>query len=276
MIDAQTKYVAIFGNPVSHSLSPKMHNAAFNDCGLNMAYLAFRVEEAADAARAMRRLGILGASITVPHKETIMPHLDDLDEVSREIGAVNTVFAQDRGLVGYNTDWLGAVRALEQVTSLSGKSCLIFGAGGAARAAVYGLQRKGVEVLLTNRSEARGRRLAAEMKCSFVNWQSWGQLQVELVINATPVGTSASEEQTLVPRHWLQAGMVVMDMVYRPRKTRLLRYAEAADCLCVSGLDMLLYQGAAQFQIWTGINAPVEVMRKTLIESLQDEENQDH
>jgi len=276
MIDAQTKYVAIFGDPISHSLSPQMHNAAFNHLGLNMAYLAFKVEQAADAATAMRRLGIFGASITVPHKESIIPHLDGLDEMSRAIGAVNTVFAQEGRLLGYNTDWLGVVRAVEQVTDLAGKSCLILGAGGAARAAIYGLQRKSVEVLLMNRNEARSRSLAAKMNCSFVNWQSWGQIDVGLVINATPAGMSTKGDQSLVPRHWLQAGMVVMDMVYYPVETRLLRDAKAAGCLCVSGLDMLLYQGTAQFEIWTGKEAPVEVMRQTLMESLEDETDKDH
>jgi shikimate dehydrogenase len=256
MIDAQTKYVAIFGNPVYHSLSPQMHNAAFNHLGLNMAYLAFGVEEAVDAATAMRTLDILGASITVPHKEAIMPHLDDFDEMSRAIGAVNTVLVQEGRLMGYNTDWLGVVRALGQVTDLPGKSCLVLGAGGAARAAIYGLQRESVKVFLMNRSEARGRRLSDEMNCTFVNWQSWDQLDMELVIN-----------------HWLQSGMVAMDMVYRPLNTKLLRDAEAAGCLCVYGLDMLLYQGTAQFEIWTGKEAPVEVMRQALIESLENEAN---
>ncbi len=265
MIDAQTKYVAIFGNPVSHSLSPQMHNAAFKHLGLNMAYLAFRVEEAADAATTMRAVGLLGASITVPHKEAIISHLDGVDEMSRTIGAVNTVFAQEGRLVGYNTDWLGVVSALEQVTNLQGKSCLILGAGGAARAAIYGLERKRVQVFLMNRDEARGRSLAAEMNCSFVNWQYWDQLAVELVINATTIGR---EDQSLVPEDWLQSGMVVLDMVYRPVRTKLLRDAAAADCLCVSGLDMLLYQGTAQFEIWTGKEPPIEVMRQALIESL--------
>jgi shikimate dehydrogenase len=273
MIDAQTKYAAIFGNPVCHSLSPQMHNAAFNHLGLNMAYLAFGVEEAVDAATAMRTLDILGASITVPHKEAIMPHLDDFDEMSRAIGAVNTVLAQEGRLMGYNTDWLGVVRALGQVTDLPGKSCLVLGAGGAARAAIYGLQKETVKVFLMNRSEARGRRLSDEMNCTFVNWQSWDQLDMELVINATTVGMSAKGGQNLVPEHWLQSGMVAMDMVYRPLNTKLLRDAEAAGCLCVYGLDMLLYQGTAQFEIWTGKEAPVEVMRQALIESLENEAN---
>ena len=147
---------------------------------------------------------------------------------------------------------------------------VVLGAGGAARAAVYGLQRKNVKVFMMNRSEARGRSLADQMSCAFINWQAWDQLDVDLLINATTVG---GEDQSLVPEQWLQSGMVVLDMVYRPLKTKLLRDAEAADCLCVSGLDMLLYQGTAQFEIWTSKQPPVEVMRQALIESLEDEAN---
>ncbi len=276
MINAQTVYVVLFGNPVAHSLSPQMHNAAFQHLGLNMVYLAFKVEEAVEAAAVMRTLGFQGASITVPHKQAIIPHLDEVDEMGRAIGAVNTVFAQDGRLMGYNTDWLGVVRALEQVTELRGKRCLILGAGGAARAAIYGLQSRGAQVFVMNRNEERGHRLAAEMDCTSVDWQSWDRLDVELVINATPVGMSPKPDQSLVPKHWLQGRTAVLDMVYRPLKTKLLREAEAAQCLCVSGLDMLLYQGAAQFEIWTGKKAPVDIMRRALIEPLEDEADQDH
>lgn len=271
MIDAQTVYVAIFGNPVAHSLSPQMHNAAFSHLGLNMAYLAFKVDEAADAVAAIRTLGLRGASITVPHKERIMGHLNEVDETSRAIGAVNTVLSQGGRLFGSNTDWLGVVQALEQVTELRGKRCLVLGAGGAARAAIYGLQRKDIRVFLINRNETRGRHLAAEMNCTYVQQQSWDQISADIVVNATTVGMSATRDQSLVPAHWLQDGMVILDMVYRPVETRLLKDAKAAGCVCISGLDMLLYQGVAQFELWTGKAAPVEVMRGALIEALKNE-----
>jgi shikimate dehydrogenase len=274
MIDGQTVYIAIFGDPVAHSLSPQMHNAALKHLGLNMAYVAFKVEAAIDAAAAMRALGFKGASITVPHKEAIIPHLDEVDEIGQTIGAVNTVFAQDGKLLGSNTDWLGVVRALEKVTELKGKRCLILGAGGAARAAIYGLQSRGVQVFLMNRNQERGRQLAAEMNCTSAEWQSWNRLDVDMVMNATSVGMSPKRDQSLVPSNWLRAGMVVLDMVYRPLKTRLLRDANSAHCHCVSGLEMLLYQGAAQFEIWTGRKAPVETMRRALIEPLEDEADQ--
>jgi len=267
MIDAQTEYVAIFGNPVAHSLSPQMHNAAFSHLGLNMAYLAFRVDEAGEAASAIRKLGFLGASITVPHKEKIVPHLDEVDEIGRTIGAVNTILSRDGRLYGTNTDWLGVVQPLEQLTELGGKRVLILGAGGAARSAVYGLQRKDTQVFIMNRSEARGQKLATEMNCTFVPWQAWDQFRADLVVNATTVGMSATKDQSLVPAHWLRDGMVILDMVYRPLKTRLLQDAERAGCGCVSGLEMLLFQGVAQFEIWTGKAAPVEVMRRALEEA---------
>ena len=271
MIDAQTTYVAIFGNPIAHSLSPQMHNAAFNHLDLNLAFLAFKVNKAAEAAVAIRTLGLRGASITIPHKEAIMEHLDEVDNVGLAIGAVNTVVAREGRLLGSNTDWLGVVKALEQVTELGGKRCLVLGAGGAARAAIFGLQNRGVEVRLTNRNQERGRSLAAEMNCAFMEWQSWDRLDIELLVNATPVGMSATRDQSLISAQQLKKSMVVLDMVYRPLETRLLKDAAMAGSICVSGLEMLLHQGVAQFEIWTGQEAPVEVMRQALVESLGNE-----
>ncbi|UCG13418.1 MAG: shikimate dehydrogenase [Deltaproteobacteria bacterium] len=274
MIDARTGCVAIFGNPVNHSLSPQMHNAAFKHLDLNMVYLAFRVIQVTDIATAMRTLGLRGASITVPHKEAIVGHLDEIDEISQAIGAVNTVSNLEGRLLGYNTDWLGVVRAFEHVTELEGKCCLVLGSGGAARAAIHGLQRSGVKVLLMNRNEVRGRRLATEMNCTFSHWQSWTALEADLVINATPVGMSPHIDRSVVPPQWFRPGMVVMDMVYRPQKTRFLRDAEAAGCAGISGLEMLLYQGAAQLEIWTGREAPVKIMRRALMDAFGNEANQ--
>lgn len=271
MINAQTAYVAIFGNPIAHSLSPQMHNAAFNHLGLNLAFLAFKANRAEEAAVAIRTLGLRGASITIPHKEAIIGHLDEVDDVGRAIGAVNTVVAQEGRLLGSNTDWLGVVRALEQVTELGGKRCLVLGAGGAARAAIFGLQNRGAEVFLMNRNQERGHSLAKEMNCTFVERQSWDGLEIELLVNATPVGMSATRDQSLISAQQLKGGMVVLDMVYRPLETRLLIDAATAGSICVSGLEMLLHQGVAQFEIWTGEEAPVEVMRQALVESLANE-----
>jgi shikimate dehydrogenase len=200
-----------------------------------------------------------------------MEHLDEVDDVGQAIGAVNTVVAREGRLLGSNTDWLGVVRALEQVTELGGKRCLVLGAGGAARAAIFGLQKRGAEVCLMNRNQERGRNLAAEMNCIFVEWQSWDGLEIEILINATPVGMSATRDQSLISAQQLKESMVVLDMVYRPLETRLLKDAVAAGSICVSGMEMLLQQGVAQFEIWTGQKAPVEVMRQALVESLANE-----
>ena len=167
------------------------------------------------------------------------------------------------------------MRALEQVTDLQGKRCLVLGAGGGSRAAIYGLQERGVKVFVMNRNEARGRNLAAQMNCTFVDWESWERLDTDFVINATSVGMTPTQGRSLVPRSWLKPGIVVLDMVYRPRETKLLRDAKIAGCFCVSGLEMLLYQGAAQFEIWTGSRPPVEVMREALVEALGHEEDRD-
>jgi shikimate dehydrogenase len=271
MINGQTEYVAIFGNPVAHSLSPQMHNAAFSHLGLNIAYLAFRVDAAGEAATAIRKLGLRGASITVPHKEKIIAHLDEVDEIGRNIGAINTILAREGRLYGSNTDWLGVIQPLEQLTELRGKRALILGAGGAARSAIYGLQSKETQVFLMNRNKARGQKLAAEMNCTFVPWQAWDEFRADLVVNATTVGMSATLKQSLVPAHWLRQRMVVLDMVYRPLRTKLLKDAERAGCGCVSGLEMLLYQGVAQFELWTGQAAPVDVMRRALKEAADNE-----
>jgi shikimate dehydrogenase len=200
-----------------------------------------------------------------------MEHLDEVDELGRAIGAINTVVAREGRLLGSNTDWLGVVRALEQVTELGGKRCLVLGAGGAARAAIFGLQKRGAEVCLMNRNHERGRNLAAEMNCTFVDWQSWDRLEIELLVNATPVGMSATREQSLISTQQLKESMVVLDMVYRPLQTRLLKDAGRVGSICVSGLEMLLHQGVAQFEIWTGREAPVEVMRQALVTSLANE-----
>jgi shikimate dehydrogenase len=276
MIDARTGCVALFGAPVAHSLSPQMHNAAFAHLGLNLVYLAFEVGAAAQAAEVMRAVALRGASITVPHKEAIVAHLDEVDEVARAIGAVNTVAVEQGRLLGCNTDWLGMVQSLEQATALPERRCLVLGAGGAARAAVYALKRRGARVLVSNRTEARGLRLAEAMACDFLQWPPWGRNDVEVLINATTVGMWPAHDRSPVPAEWLRPGMVVLDLVYRPRKTRLLLDAETRGCRAVSGLEMLLFQGAAQLEIWTGRQAPVEVMRAALLEALEHETDQDH
>lgn len=270
-INGKTKVYGIIGNPVSHSMSPLMHNTAFQAEGENRVYIPLPVEDVAQGLAGMRGLGLYGASVTIPHKEAVMELLDVIDPVARKIGAVNTLHVveteQGRQLHGSNTDWLGANRALTDHIDLAGKKAVVLGAGGSARAIGFGLLETGAHVVLASRTESRGRSLADELGCSWYSLDELPGLAGDIMVNATSVGMSPEEDRTLATRETLGSYKVVMDIVYAPLRTRLLREAETAGCTVVNGLEMLLYQGVAQYELWTGRNAPVEVMRRVLLEA---------
>ena len=270
-----TKIFGILGNPVHHSKSPIMHNLAFQHCGINAVYLPFHAVDIQQAVAGLRGLSIAGVSVTIPHKESIMPLLDEIDPVAQKIGAVNTVEAIDIDgkitLKGSNTDWIGANRALEQVVSLHGKDVLLLGAGGSARAIGFGLQEAGATVILCSRTEPRGRALATELDCKWISLTDITEgdtlPDVSVVINATSVGMN--EDKSLVTASQLQGVEVVMDIVYAPLETRLLKNGKEAGCKTISGIDMLLYQGVEQFETWQKRPAPVEEMRKALYKEVE-------
>ncbi len=268
-INGQTKVYGIIGNPVDHSLSPAMHNAAFAALGENRVYLPFPVQDVEMALVAMKALDIQGASVTIPHKQAVIPFLDRIDAVAGKIGAVNTVILRTedgrRLLCGSNTDWLGANRALEKEIELRGARVVLLGAGGSARAIGFGLREAGAVVLLCSRTEAKGRGLAAELGCPWYPLAGLAGLQGDALVNATSVGMVPHADVSLVPFPLLRTFRAVMDIVYAPLQTRLLREAGEAGCRTVSGLEMLLLQGVAQFELWTGRRAPVEVMREALL-----------
>ncbi len=263
-INGKTLLYGILGNPVAHSLSPAMHNAALTASGIDAVYLPFPAPDIADAITGIRGLGVQGVSVTIPHKEAVMELLDNIDPVAVKIGAVNTVINTDGVLTGLNTDWLGATRALEEKINLSGAKVVILGAGGSARAIGFGLRERGAEFVLCSRTESRGRALADELGCSWTSLEDTAQLQGDIVINATSVGMSPHIDKSPLPEGIVTRFKVVMDIVYAPRKTRLLQEAEANGCIIINGLEMLLYQGVAQFELWTGNIAPVVVMRDAL------------
>jgi shikimate dehydrogenase len=252
---------AVFGNPVVHSLSPVMHNAAFGATGFNGVYAAIRVKDIRLAVAGLRSLGLSGASITLPHKETVMTCLDYIEPCARRIRAVNTIVNQDGTLKGFNTDGAGALQALEEKTSLAGRQVAVIGAGGTARAIAYVVLSAGGRVCLFNRSQPKGEALAAELGAAFKPLSEFTADRCEILVNTTPVGMAPQAEQSPIAAQALRPGMVVMDVVYHPLKTRLLREAEAAGCVIIDGLTMLVYQGARQFELWTGLPAPVEIMR---------------
>jgi shikimate dehydrogenase len=267
-INGKTVLYGILGNPVTHSLSPAMHNAALAASTIDAVYLPFHAPDIAAAVTGIRGLGVQGVSVTIPHKETVMELLDSIDPVAEKIGAVNTIMNQNGVLKGLNTDWLGATSALEEEIDLSGATAVILGAGGSARAIGFGLLERGADFVLCSRTESRGRALADELGCPWITLNATEQLAGDILINATSVGMVPHIENSPLPEGIVKRFKVVMDIVYAPMKTRLLQEAEIEGCTIINGLEMLLYQGVAQFELWTGKTAPVSVMRQALTEAL--------
>lgn len=268
-VNAETSLFGVIGNPVSHSLSPVMHNSAFRHTGYNGVYLAFAVKELEKAIWGVRSLGIKGASVTIPHKVSVMAFLDEVDQMASDIGAVNTIVNRSGRLVGYNTDCLGAVRALKQVSEIRDKQVLMIGAGGAARAIGFGIQAEGGRLSIVNILEDEGKALARDLGTSYYHISEFGKMDYDILINATPVGMIPQTEEMPVAKDTLKEERVVMDIIYNPLKTRLLMEADKIGCRTVCGHDMFVYQGVAQFELWTGLTAPVDVMRKVVLEALE-------
>ncbi|MBV9948201.1 MAG: shikimate dehydrogenase [Myxococcales bacterium] len=263
--------IARLAGPVGRAL----HEAGYRALGLPFAYVPFAVEPArlGDAIRGMRALGIRGLGVSQPFKETVIALLDDLDPVARRIGAVNTIVNGDGTLVGHNTDWMGATRALEEVRPVSGARVLLVGAGGAARAIAFGLREKGARTAITNRDAARAERLAAEAGAQPVPWaETRSAARYDVVINATSAGQRSSEgerqsEASVVPESALAPGLVVFDIVYKPFETPLVRAARRRGATAIHGGRMLLFQAAAQFELYTGSPAPLPDMERALLEA---------
>jgi shikimate dehydrogenase len=259
-ISGYTKIFGILGRPVTHSLSPAMHNAAFRHLKINAVYVAFPVTDLAQAVAGLRGLAIGGVSVTIPFKEEIIPLIDALDPQAAQIGAVNTVVNRDGRLTGYNTDWLGAVTALKAQTNLTGRHVLILGAGGASRAIAYGIIQAGGRVTLTDVDMGRAAALVRDLGAAAIPLSALGDCPADILVNATPVGMAPDIEGIPIAPEFLSRFQVVMDIVYQPLQTRLLREAEHRGCATIDGLQMLIHQATAQFELWTGRQAPAEVM----------------
>jgi shikimate dehydrogenase len=268
VIDAQTRLYGIIGNPVRHSLSPIIHNGAFRRMGLNAAYLAFEVKNLEEAVSGIKGLGICGVSVTIPFKTAIIPFLDRLDEVARKIQAVNTIRNEGGKLIGYNTDWSGALGALEERVDLTGKRVLLLGAGGAARAIAFGLKERGCRVIIGNRSQEKAAALAKELGFVHRPLPFDGTPDADVLVNATSAGMSPHDEESPIPREALAQEMTVMDIVYKPLRTRLLREAKERGCRTIDGLEMLARQGAGQIEIWTGMKPEIKEIREDLRRAL--------
>lgn len=279
---SKTRLCTVIGDPIEHSLSPIMHNAAFKALHLNYVYLAFQVKrgELKTAVDWIRTIGIHGISVTLPHKVEIMKYIDSVDQLAKAIGAVNTIHNKDGKLLGYNTDGIGAFKALkEKVPNLHGRKVVILGAGGAARAIAFTLANEGVNLTILNRTGNNAIQLAKSLQTKFGSPVSGFKLEdrllrktlseADILINATQVGMSPKENETLVTRNFMNPNLAVFDVVYNPLKTRLLKEAEAAGATTIDGVNMLVYQGAEAFRIWTGHTPPIEVMRRAVIDKLR-------
>lgn len=264
MIDAHTELYGIIGNPVRHSLSPIIHNGVFRRMGLNAVYLAFEVNNLEEAMSGIRELGLRGVSVTLPFKTQILPYLDNIEDVAWKIRAVNTIVNEGGRMIGHNTDLHGALEALEEKVDLKGKRVILLGAGGAARAIGFGLKEKGCQVIIFNRSQNRAKSLAKELGCVHHPLSCFGEMNGDILVNATSVGMYPLDAESPIPKEILKEGMVVMDIVYRPLWTKLLREAEERGCLTIDGLEMLARQGAAQLEIWTGRRPEIDEIREDL------------
>ena len=277
-ISATTQFCGVIGNPVEHSLSPAIHNAAFQKLGLNFVYLAWKVEVIGDAVKGLRALGgFRGASVTIPHKVAVLPFLDEVESTARHIGAINTIVFEKGQLLGTNTDASGALRALKEGNApLGDEPVIILGSGGAARAIAFALAADaGIRRLhLLGIDEEERRKLAsdvmdrtsARVADAFLDEQALKTALAEarVLIHCTPIGMAPKTGISCVPAYLLHPDVTVMDIVYNPHETQLLADAKAAGCRTISGLDMFLYQAVGQFERWTGHSAPTQIMRSVL------------
>lgn len=268
----------VFGDPVEHSLSPEMHNAAFSELGMDSIYHAFRVDKksleyALNGANAM---GFGGVNITVPLKQEALKFVNT-DPLAFRIGAVNTIdFRNENAMIGYNTDGVGARRAIADAgVDIKNKKILILGAGGASRAICFQFANDGADLIIANRTESKAVELAEDVK-SVGNAKGTGFSNLEelvaesdILINTTTVGMHPNTKDTIITKEQMHSGLVVFDIVYNPLETRLLKEAKSAGAIPVNGLMMFVYQGAEAFKIWTGENPPIEVMKNTVLEELK-------
>ena len=284
-ISGKTKLVGVMGDPIEHSVSPAMQNMAFMAMDLDYAYVPFKVRKAdlGTAVYAVRALNIRGLNVTIPHKVEIIPLLDDIDPLAREIGAVNVLVNNDGILKGYNTDAEGFLHVLlEHGVEPEDKNVVILGAGGAARAISFTLAGRGANLIILNRTPANAAKCAADV--SNATGQTVEVLTLDaknlsdamerghILVNTTSVGMVPEKNDSLVSSNLIRPHFIVVDIVYNPYKTRLLAEAEKAGARTINGLEMLIWQGALAFEKWTGKKAPLNVMRKGATQALKSYE----
>ena len=269
-VDAATKVYGVAGNPIRNSLSPIMMNTAFRRETVNAVYLALQTNRLSDLLKLVHEIPIQGASITMPLKEEIVPHLEQTDPLSARIGAVNTIRLLDGKLYGFNTDVAGILIPLEKRIALRGAKVLVLGAGGAARAAVFGLRERGAEVFILNRTAATAQKLARQSGSKTIKKDALAKTQFDIVINATPVGMAGNKAQSILEAKDLNTRLV-FDLVYNPLETPLIHLARQQGIPFITGIEMFVQQGARQFEIFTGKPAPEEEMFRVVLHALRQQ-----
>ena len=283
----QDKHSAIYGligNPVSHSISPIIHNTLFKEMNINGIYVPFKVDNIGDFMKEFRGLDVKGYSVTIPHKESVVNHLDAIDPIAKKIGAVNTIVNKDGQLVGFNTDCEAAIKVLEGVNQLCsrgerpfaptkdvhlrGKKVTLIGAGGVARAIAFGLKERQAQLTIINRNHERAQSLARDVGCLARKFDDPQAPDTDILINATPVGMFPKINETPIDKNKLKPNMIVFDTIYNPIETKLLHDAKTQGCKTINGLSMFVHQAAAQFKLWTGQMPSVEIIEAIACEKL--------
>lgn len=277
MITGKTNVVGIIGNPIEHSMSPLMHNAAFKYLNMDYVYIPFLVDknELGNAITGAKSLNIKGLNITIPYKTDVMKHLDSVDTTAELIGAVNTIKFDENHVKGYNTDGIGAVNAIEEISSVKNKKIIVLGAGGAARAVSFQILLNGADKLvIANRTPENAldlqknitEKLDADIECISLGKEIGNHLlDADILINTTPIGMYPNiDQEPLIKSNMMHENLIVNDLVYNPLKTKLLSEAQKAGAIPLSGIKMLIYQGMESFRIWTGVNPPFDVFKNAL------------
>tara|TARA_Y100000310_G_scaffold345709_1_gene468611 strand:+ start:14242 stop:15045 length:804 start_codon:yes stop_codon:yes gene_type:complete len=265
-----TELVYLIGNPAKHSLSPAIHNAGYKVLGLDFEYRIMETENLAEGITEFKKLGVKGFNITMPFKTEVIQYLDEVDEIAKKIGAINTVVNIDGKLIGYNTDGLGALESLKKVTSLEGKRVLLIGAGGAGKAIAVFLNEENVELTIANKPIESAQKLAELIGAKTIVIEEIDSLkEFDILINATPVGMEPNTDATAIPTELIHKELIVFDIVYEPMETKLLKEAKKNGCTTINGLEMLLNQGYAGFKLFTGREAPKNEMREAVMKELK-------
>src|SRR3989339_1627141 len=266
--DKRSAIYGLIGNPVSHSISPIIHNTLFKELNFNGIYVPFKVDNIGDFMKEFRGLDVKGYSVTIPHKESVVNYLDAVDPIAKKIGAVNTIVNRGGQLVGFNTDCEAAIKVLEGVNQvcskgersfvltkdvhLKGKKVTLIGAGGVARAIAFGLKERQAQITIINRNYERAQSLARDVGCLCKKFDDLQALDTDILINATPVGMFPKINETPFDKNKLKSNMIVFDTIYNPIETKLLHDAKTQGCKTINGLSMFIHQAAAQFKLWTG------------------------